>query len=637
MGETKRLRRIALFSLLAIFLLVLAACESADAKKKRPASAPVVVPPSPFLSELPPPPLDLSSRPDPPKFDPTGRVLEDAEELYRQGEEDYRQGHLDRAKKAFDRAMDIYLKSPVPIRSDERLENGFESLVDRIYSHELLALKEGDAFTAQKYEPAPSDEILSIETFPSRIDDKLKVAAEREITEIPHDLPITVNDRVLNFLEYFTHGRGRKAMEVGLRRAGMYRPMITRILQETGVPKDLIFLAQVESGFQPLALSNKKAKGIWQFVPFRGAEYGLAQNWWVDERQDPEKSTRAAARHLMDLYNQFDDWLLAMAAYNCGPGNVQRAIERTGYANFWQMVDRNVLPLQTMNYIPAILAVTIIGKDPRKYGFEVDPVPPLETERVPVSTPTDLRLIAETIDTPVETLQELNPQLLRMSTPPNVPDFQLSLPAGTGETFLKEIAAIPEDKRVLWRRHRVGEGETLSTIAQKYKTTVTAISQVNGMIARDILTEGTKIIIPAAPTSRKIVAIKHRVERGETPASIAEKYDVTISELRQWNRLGSRTQLARGQRLTIRMAASQPTRAGQVSMAGKKRSRSTASNKKPASSHKRSVVHSVRKGETLSMIAANYNTTVESLKLLNGIANARQLRAGEKIRIAVGQ
>jgi membrane-bound lytic murein transglycosylase D len=619
--------------------LALASCDSAGHKKKPVVIPPVVSVPSPALSKLPVPdsyPLPPVLAPAP--FDAAERVIEQAEENYRRGEEDYRQGHLDRAKKSFDLAVEIMLRSPVPLHSDERLEREFDSLVDRIHGYEVIAFKEGDGFTTQKYEPAPSDEILAIETFPSRIDEKLKATAEKELAEVKHDLPITVNERVLNFLDYFTRGRGRGAMENGLRRVGAFRPMIDRVLRETGVPEDLIYLAQVESGYQPLALSNKKAKGIWQFVPFRGAEYGLVQNWWVDERQDPEKSTRAAAQHLKDLYENFEDWYLAMAAYNCGPGGVQKAIERSGYADFWQMAAHHVLPLPTENYVPAILAVTIIAKNPGKYGFNVEPLPPLKTERVVVSTPTDLRLIAETIDTSVETLQSLNPQLLRMATPPNEPDFQLNLPLGTKEKFLQEIALIPEDKRVLWRRHRVTAGETLSTIANKYRTTVSAIAQVNELAQGSVLEEGTKVVIPATTSNLRTSLVKHRVERGENLANIAARYDVTPSELRKWNRLGVNTKLRPGQRLTIRMATEdQPGRATGKPAAHAKASPHPASRKGTAAGRPSTVVHSVRSGETLFSIAQNYNTTVESLKQINGIRNARQLRVGEKIRVSVAQ
>lgn len=617
--------------------LLIAACQEGAARKKA-AAPPVAAVPAPALHTLPAPSeYPAASKAEIPQFDPVKETIGHAEDLYRLGEDDFHQGHLDRAKRSFDRSVEALLHSPVPIESDERLQKEFESLVDRIHQYELLALKQGDGFTDQKYTAAPLDEILSVETFPPKIDEKLRAAAEKEVTEVSHDLPIVVNAQVLNYLDYFTHGRGRATMESGLRRIGMYRPMIERILKQTGVPADLIYLAQIESGYQPLALSNKKCRGLWQFAAWRGAEYGLTQNWWVDERQDPEKSTRAAARHLKDLHDQFQDWLLAMAAYDTGPGNIQRAIERTGYADYWKMRERHVLIQETENYIPAILATMIIGKNPKQYGFDVDPLPPIETERVTISTPTDLRLIAETIDVPLETLESLNPQLLRMTTPPNQPDFQINLPKGTKEKFLTEIAAIPEDKRVLWRQHKITEGESLSTIARNYHTTVAAIEQVNNLERVSVLEEGTKIIIPSTPSAKKTL-VKHRVERGETLASIANKYDVTPTEIRKWNHLGVKSAARRGQRLTIYVAS---TRAVGAIAERNPRSlppaRALVARKLRKGQAPSSVVHNVKRGETLASIATSYKTTVNSLMHLNGISDARQLRAGEKIRIHAEQ
>ncbi len=637
MGFAKPLGIAGAVFVLAAPVLFLTSCESSTARQKPLVDPPIVVNPSPELPKLPPPKdYPVQTLMTPPTFDAAKVVIDQAENYYQQGDDDYKQGHLDQAKRWFDRAVDTLLRSPVPLQSDERLQREFDSLINRINSYEMVALKEGDGFTTQKYEPAPSDETLSVETFPPKIDEKLRATAEQEVTEVPHDLPIVINDRVLNFIDYFTHGRGRSAMENGLRRSGLYRPMITRIFKKYGVPTDLIALAQVESGFQPLALSNKKAKGIWQFVPFRGAQYGLKQNWWVDERQDPEEATQAAAQHLRDLYGEFDNWLLAMAAYNCGPGAVEKAIQRTGYADFWQLVDRNVLPLQTVNYVPAILAVDIIRKDPTKYGFDVDPLPALQTERVRVSTPTDLRLIAETIDTPLETLQSLNPQLLRMTTPPNEPDFQLNLPEGTKEKYLTEIASIPADKRVLWRQHRVTEGETLGVIARKYRTTVRAIELANNLTPGRVLEAGTKIIIPASPATRRTVIVKHRVVRGESLASIAAKYDVSVAEIRKWNRLSVRRNIVRGQRLTIRVTEERPAYSEMASMRGRSRAARLEA-ERGSTTKTRSVIHSVRRGETLYSIAANYNTTVEAIRQLNRISNVHQIHPGEKIRIQVGQ
>src|SRR5437667_8510135 len=285
-------------------------------------------------------------------------------------------------------------------------------------------------------------------------------------------------------------------MELGLERVGRYQLMIERILKEEGVPLDLIYLCQAESAFEPRALSRAAAKGMWQFISSRGKEYGLRQTWWIDERSDPAKSTRAAARHLKDLYQEFGDWYLAMAAYNSGPFRVQRALDKTGADNFWTLAEKKALPKETINYVPNILALTIIGKNPEKYGFNVTPAAPIETERVGVDKATDLRVIAEAINVPVEDLRALNAHVLRWTTPPDDPDFQLVLPRGYADKFNEQIASLPESKRVLFREHVVQKGDTLGVIAKKYGTTVVQLSQANSLGKTPVLKVGLSLIIP---------------------------------------------------------------------------------------------------------------------------------------------
>src|SRR5438128_4936204 len=253
----------------------------------------------------------------------------------------------------------------------------------------MQALQEGDGFTEQKAEPAPIDEANGV-TFP--VDPKIKAQAEVEVQATRSDLPLMLTDPVAGYINYFST-RGRGTLEHALIRGGRYQDMIQKILKEEGVPQDLIYLAQAESGFHPLAVSRVGARGMWQFMGSRAKGYGLQRNFWVDERQDPVKSTRAAARHLKDLYAQFGDWYLAMAAYNSGPGNVQAAVRRTGYADFWQLYKRDVLPRETKNYVPIILAMTIMAKNPAQYGLEgIFPEPPAEVDTVNIDYPVDLRL-----------------------------------------------------------------------------------------------------------------------------------------------------------------------------------------------------------------------------------------------------
>src|SRR5256714_181288 len=463
------------------------------------------------------------------------------------GEQNYKAGHLEAARKDFDAAVDLMLESGYDLNGDPKLNELFHRVVDTVYADELQAFRAGDGFQEAPAVPAPIDEVAEM-TFP--VDPRLKDRAEEAAKNLSHDLPLTVNDQVLSFLNFFQTPRGRAIVETGLRRAGRYRDMIFRVLQEEGLPQDLIYLAQAESAFQPLALSNKGARGIWQFMGWRGNEYGLRHTWWVDERQDPEKATRAAAHHLRDLYNMYGDWYLAMAAYNCGPGNVQKGIERTGYADFWELYKRNVLPRQTKNYVPIIIALTLIAKDAAHYGIQVEPETPVATDVVKPGRSIDLRLVAETIDVDVNTLRSLNPSLLRLATPDD-PSFELHLPAGTAEKFSAEIADIPADKWVSWRRHRVEAGETLTSIGRKYHVTAAAIADANSLERAAALDAGEKLIIPATqPQSEGRRLVGYRVRKGDTLVSIAEHYSVEPADVRKWNHMKT-NRVARGMVLRI--------------------------------------------------------------------------------------
>jgi membrane-bound lytic murein transglycosylase D len=459
------------------------------------------------------------------------------EQKFASGEQNYKAGHLEAARKDFDEAVDWMLESGYDVNGDTRLSELFHRVVDTVYADELQAFRAGDGFQEAPAVPAPIDEVAEM-TFP--VDPRLKERAEEAAKNLSHDLPLTVNDQVLSFLNFFQTPRGRAIVETGLRRAGRYRDMISRVLQEEGLPQDLIYLAQAESAFQPLALSRAGARGIWQFVAWRGNEYGLRHTWWVDERQDPEKATRAAARHLRDLYTMYGDWYLAMAAYNCGPGNVQKGIERTGYADFWELYKRNVLPRETKNYVPIIVALTLIAKDAAHYGIQADPEPPVPTDVVKPGRAVDLRLVAETIDVDVETLRTLNPSLLRLATPDD-PSFELHLPAGSAERFSAEIADIPADKWVSWRRHRVEAGETLTSIGKKYHVTPAAIASANNLEHGAALGAGEKLIIPATQAQSEIKRrlVSYRVRRGDTMLGIADRYSVSPDDVRKWNRLKS--------------------------------------------------------------------------------------------------
>jgi len=516
----------------------------APAPTKTAQQAPPVLAPLSLIDPKRPQPKSLL----PPVPDGKAYLVLKVQEKFASGEKNFKAGHLEAARRDFDDAVDWMLESGYDPESDAALSALFHHVVDTVYAYELQAFRGGEGFTEAAAVPAPIDEVAAV-AVPA--DPRLKERAEEAAKNVSHDLPLIVNDEVLMFLNFFQTPKGRDIVENGLRRSGKYRDMISRVLREEGLPQDLIYLAQAESAFQPLALSRAGARGIWQFVAYRGQQYGLRRTWWIDERQDPEKATRAAAQHLRDLYGLFGDWYLAMAAYNCGPGNVQKGIERTGYADFWELYKRNVLPRETKNYVPIIIALTLIAKDAAHYSIQADPDAPVPTDIVKPGRPIDLRLVAETIDVDLETLRLLNPSLLRMATPDD-PSFELRLPKGAGERFTAEMAAIPPDKWVSWRRHRVEPGETLTSIAKKYRVTPVAIAEANNLERSAALEAGVKLTIPAAqPASEtKRLLVSYRVRRGDTLAGIADRFNVDSEDVRKWNRLRS-NHVSRGMVLRI--------------------------------------------------------------------------------------
>ena len=546
----------------ALLAAVVSAVVGCDDAAKRPVQArvPATVPgpqtvkagtsvPGPV--QLPPLPLTAATHPllllKPQIAGDKDSLVAQVEQKFASGQQNYKAGHLEAARKDFDEAMDLMLESGYDPYADPKLSEVFHRVVDTVYTYELQAFRAGDGFQEAPAVPAPIDEVAEM-TFP--VDPRLKERAEQDAKNISHDLPLTVNDEVLSFLNFFQTPRGRAIVETGLQRRGRYHQMISRVLKEEGVPQDLIYLAQAESAFQPLALSRAGARGMWQFVAYRGQQYGLRHTWWIDERQDPEKATRAAAQHLRDLYGQFGDWYLAMAAYNCGPGNVQKGIERTGYADFWELYKRNVLPRETKNYVPIILALTLIAKDAAHYGIQSDPEQPVPTDVVKPGRAIDLRLVAETIDVDVDTLRNLNPALLRLATPDD-PSFELHLPVGTAEKFSAEIADIPADKWVSWRRHRIEAGETLTSIAKKYRVTPAAISDANNLDRHAALDVGEKLIIPAAaPAESKSRLVRYRVRKGDTLGGIADRFSVPTEDVRKWNHMKT-NHVSRGMVLRI--------------------------------------------------------------------------------------
>lgn len=581
------------------------------------------------LTDLPLGPREAPQRP--PLFlfaaggfpDPVEQVLDEAEAAFRRGEKHYEAGHLESAREDFDRAIDLLLTSPFDLRKDPRLRFGFDRLADRIYQLELAALQEAAAAEEPPGVPAPIEEIAPL-TFP--LDPRLRSQVEQELATLTHDLPVILNERVLSVVNFFQTAKGRRILQNGLRRAGRYRELISSILEEEGLPQDLIYVAQAESAFQPHARSRARAVGLWQFLSWRAREYGLEVNWWVDERRDPVKATVAAARHLRDLYQEFKDWYLALAAYNGGPGRVRRALRRAGDgADFWKLVDRRLLPRETRNFVPIILAVSLVAKNPDRYGVEVELEPPLRYETVKVDKPTDLRRIAEVIGVDVGVLQELNPHLIRNVTPPDYKDFELYVPPGTAETLRAELPRIPESKRVLWQRHRVRRGETLSHIAARYGTSAYAIAQANRISLRSLIYPGQVLVIPRGRRlrGRSLRAerqadgrLVYTVRRGDSLSLIAALHGTSAGALARANGISTRTVIHPGDRLVI------PERGRAARVTGGSNGR---------------VVYTVRRGDSLSSIAARHATSVRTLARANGISVRSVIHPGDRLVIPGGE
>ena len=547
-----------------------------------------------------------------------------------EGQKAFDAGKLDVARENFDQAVSLVLASGIAVDSDPQLAALFDQILDAVHSDALENAQSAENETSDDTmsEPAPIDEIADLTTLPPG-DPRLAQKAESELMKVPHDLPLTVNDSVLQYLSFFQTPHGRLIVETGLRRAGRYHDMIRRVLREEGLPQDLIYLAQAESAFQPTAVSRAGARGIWQFMPYRGEEYDLSRSWWIDERSDPEKATHAAAHHLRDLYGMFGDWYLVMAAYNSGPGNVTKAIERTGYADFWELQKRNVLPEQTKNYVPIILALALVAKDPPLYGVQVDPDKPPDVDLVKPGHPIDLRLAADATGTDLDALRMLNPELLRLVTP-DLPGFELRLPVGTAAKFQAAIAAIPPDKWKSWRIHEVVEGETLASIAKRYRISVSAIKETNHLESASDISLGDKLTIPAlAPATLQLV--HYRVQRGDTLAGIAEQFSVTIADIKRWNGIRG-NQVPRGSRLRI-YAGGEPA----VPRAkGKSAEAAEEGHVKSVAQQKRSdpdVQHRVKAGETLFSIAREYGTTVAALRQANPVLKDRALEAGDVLSV----
>ncbi len=478
------------------------------------------------------------------------QLVAEVEKAYAAGDADYKKGKLPEAKAEFDRAVDMMLTSGLDIKSEPQLQDEFDHIIDQVNGLEMEALKQGNGF-APKVEPTPAD-VASDVTFEVAVDPNIVAKAKVELATTKSDLPLMVNEYVAGFINFFANSpRGHATLLHSFQRAGRYKAMIQRVMAEEGVPQDLIYLAVAESSFQPRAVNAKShAGGMWQFMPY--GNYGLTRNGYVDERFDPEKSTRSYARYMKYLYDQLGDWYLAMAAYDWGAGNVQRAVQKTGYADFWELYRRNNLPGETKNYVPEILAAIIIANHPTQYGFDdVTLDPPVLTDTVTINYSIDLRLASDLVNAPVDELMALNPSLLRMATPPDT-SFDLHLPAGTAALFQERVLAIPEGRRNAWRYHRVTADDTLESVARTYRVTAAELAAVNQLQPGQSVSGIEALVVPVAPEASPAAhTVLYTARRGDTLVSIADRFGVSLDQLRRWNKIPAGVHVDPGRKLHV--------------------------------------------------------------------------------------
>jgi membrane-bound lytic murein transglycosylase D len=579
-------------------LVLLAGCpqqQATQASVPANASAPVVSAPSASAATSP--------ATQPTADEQGARVAKDqqlisrAEGTYRSGVANYRAGRLEAARADFDASVDLMLTSGIDLKGDPQMGDEFELLLNKINTLEMSALKEGTGFSAP-VEAAPLDAADEV-TFPPA-DAALTAKVTEEIKTTQSDFPLVINDYVAGFINYFSKSKvGHATLLHSLQRAGKYKEMIQKDLRAAGLPQDLIYLAVAESGFQPQAVNAQSgAGGMWQFMPFASA-YGLTRNGFVDERFDPEKSSLAYARYMKALYAQFGDWYLAMAAYNWGPGNVQRSVMRTGYADFWELYKRNALPTATKNYVPGIIAAIIVAKNPKQYGLDdLVPDPAVAADTVTVDYPIDLQLAADLTEATLPEIVALNPSLLHMNTPRDE-EFDLHIPAGTRDVFLKRVQSIPEEKRTSWRFHVVRAGESLDSVASSFHGRVAEIASANRLDANASINAGDVLVIPETVVASAPHATHYVTRAGDTLITIADRFNVSVEDLRRWNHLSSSSikphrtlevtqpvHLAPAMRVRGRGRASQSSAASSSKAHGKAASHSSSSTKKASLKHR---------------------------------------------------
>jgi membrane-bound lytic murein transglycosylase D len=462
---------------------------------------------------------------------------------------------------------------------------------------------------------------------------------ERPKKGVEFDIPIVINAKVEQFVQYFqTTLRNRFSNWLAL--SGKYIPIMRALLRENGLPEDLVYLALIESGFNPYAYSRSKACGPWQFIYLTGKRYGLRVDWWVDERRDPEKSTVAAAKYLKDLYDMFACWYLAAASYNAGENKIAAAMKRYRTEDFWELTKYRYLKQETKDYVPQMIAAALIAKDPEKYGFVgIEYQEPLRYEKVNVPPLTSLSLIAAACEITLDELKELNPQLLRWCTPPEKP-YEIKIPLGKKERFLKNFETLQPSERPPYRIHVVKRGENLVRVSRLYGVNGQTILDANQLGKGSRLSPGMNLIIPLPPHApsdpnggAKLTAKKkgegrvqpaieegeeeilYTIKKGDTLWAIANEMGVNIGALSRWNNLHPEKKLRPGDKLRVRV---------------------TTAKVPPEPAKKKGaleIIYEVKEGDTLWGIAKKYNLTIDDIRSWNNLEEADRIYPSDRLRL----
>ena len=569
--------------LLVALLPLIAGC-GAGLHAKAPEATPSVaqaVERTPLATPTP----ELVPPPTPPAEDPVATLIATSDRYFKAGESELEQGHVEAARQAFDRAVDVLLESPYGARTEPSIREHFDRLIDRISTYEVRALATGDGFTEKKYEAASIDELLAISTtfVTPTTPASLREMVEADLQTVAHDIQIPVNQRVLAYVELF-QGRLHEFIEEGMKRGSRYLPMIQDVFRSEGLPLDLAYVPLVESAFKPNALSRTKAKGVWQFMAGTGLENGLRRDWYIDERSDPEKATVAAAKYLRTLNKLFGgDWYLALASYNGGPGRMQRAVKTAGLDNFWDLAAKpKLLPRETREYVPMILAAIVIARNPAQYGFDFETESAAAFDKVTLPRPVDLRRVAEWTDSSIDQIQALNPELRRWTTPVKDTQYELKVPVGTADVVRDRIAGSATTDLASLKFYTVKRGDTLPSIARKLNVAKADLAEANYLAANARVSAGQKLMVPHEATALMVARadrpapatearrtasdsgqlaesaatsnrtrLSYEVKRGDTLASVARLFKTSVAAVRTWNPRLPGSKLTAGQRLTV--------------------------------------------------------------------------------------